>query len=108
MSQDAAVLESETGSAPDRSLTIEGGLAGGYVLRRPVSVTVWEEGAEIVVDAPDLDLHAFGDDTDAAVMHLRARIVAHLERLEELGERLAPRLRDQRQRLRDLPIAPGA
>lgn len=108
MSQDAAVLEAGTGSSPERRLSIEGGLAGGYALRCPVAVTVWEEGAEVVADAPDLDLHAFGDDTDAAVMNLRARIVAHLARLEALGDRLAPRLRDERQRLRDLLIAPGA
>jgi hypothetical protein len=109
MGKDVAVVEAETQPvAPAPTRRLEGALPGGYALRAPVRVTVWDEGADVVADAPDLDLHAFGDDADTAVANLGSRIVAHFERLEALENRLAPRMRRERDHLRDLLIAPGA
>jgi len=87
---------------------LNGALPGGYVLRTPVNVDVWREGTEIVADAPDLNIHAFGADADTALVNLGTRIVDQLARLEELGDRLAPRMARERDRLRDLPVAPRA
>ncbi len=89
-------------------LVFEGPLPDGYELRAPVAVEVWREGGEVVADAPDLDLHAFGTDVDAALAALGVRIVDHLTRLEELGDGLAPRMLRERDRLRALVALPGA
>lgn len=87
---------------------LNGALPGGYALRSPVSVAVWREGTEVVADAPDLNIHAFGADADAAMANLGARIVDQYARLEDLGDRLAPRMARERDRLRDLLVAPRA
>ena len=90
------------------AMVLDGGLPGGFSLRAPVDVAVWREGAEFVADVPDLNLHAFGADADTALANLRARIVDQFARLDELGDRLAPRMKRERDRLRDLLVAPRA
>jgi hypothetical protein len=107
--KDVAIVALETDPiTPTTIHSMKGALPGGYALRSPIPVTVWDEGADVVADAPELDLHAFGGDADAAVANLGVRIVEHFERLEELGDRMAPRMRRERERLRDLLITPGA
>lgn len=84
---------------------IDGALPGGFALRDPVGVEVWQEGEEYVAAVPDLLIHAFGDSVDDALASLRHEIVAHRERLEDLGDRLAPRMAAQLNQLRRLVIS---
>ena len=87
---------------------LEGSLPGGYALRAPVRVVLWQEGAEVVADAPDLHLHAFGNDAEAALTILGGRIVDQFTRLDEMGERLAPRMMRERDLLRRHLVLPRA
>ena len=107
---DVTVIDSAepAGATVETTVLLEGELPGGYALRGPIEVVVWPEGTEAVADAPDLNVHAFGPDADAALANLATRVVDHFERLEEPGERLAPRMRRERDRLRALLIVPGA
>ncbi len=89
----------ERGADPVQSL-IDGNLPGGFALRCPIKVEVWREGEEYVAVAPDLLIHSFGANADEAVAQLRQDLVDQLRRLEELGDRLAPRMVAQRDRLR--------
>lgn len=107
--QHSAVVEPDTEvPVPEKDAAVLETLPDGYALRSPLRVSLWREGGEFVADSPLLDLHAFGDSTDAAVAHLGAQIVDQWLRLAELKDRLAPRMQRQRDRLRDLIVAPGA
>jgi hypothetical protein len=83
---------------------IDGSLPGGFTLRDPVDVDVWKEGAEYVAAAPSLLIHAFGVSVDDAMANLRHEIVMQVRRLEDLGDRLAPRMVAQRDQLRRLVV----
>jgi hypothetical protein len=85
--------------APRRKL-IEGALLDGFVLHDRVAIDTWQEGTEYVADAPDLGVLAFGQSEDEAVANLRSQIVDQYRRLEDLGDRLTPRMAAQRDRLR--------
>jgi hypothetical protein len=88
-----------------RPSTIDGALADGLTLHEPVVVVTWKEGSEYVADATDLGVHAFGATEAEALTQLRSRIVEQFWRLEVLGDRLAPRMAAQRDRLRHaLPV----
>jgi transcriptional regulator with XRE-family HTH domain len=80
----------------------EGVLPSDFFLDDRIAVETWREGSEYVADAPDLGVHAFGQSEEEAVANLGAQVVERLRRLEELGDRLTPRMTAQRDRLREL------
>lgn len=83
-----------------------GSLPGGYGLRSPIPVSVWPESGEFVADSPDVNIHAFGPSADEAVDNLGGQIVDQWLRLEAFGDRLAPRMSRDRDRLRALIVPP--
>jgi hypothetical protein len=85
-----------------------GDMPDGYVLREPVSVYVTFVGMEFVAEQPRLDVSAFGDSVIEAVMNLRERIVEHYRRLEGQGDRLSPRLKEQRRLMHGLLLRKDA
>ncbi len=85
---------------------LEGEIGQGYALRSPIQIALWREGREVVADAPDLNLHAFGHDTDEARRNLGASLIEQFRRLEELGDKLGPGLMAERDRLRQLLVTP--
>lgn len=108
---DVTVIEAaepDGAAVVETTVLLDGELPGGCTLRGPIEVVVWLEGSEAVADAPDLSVHAFGADADAALANLATRVVDHVERLEELGERPSPRKRRERDRLRALLYVPDA
>lgn len=105
--EDAALAEADPEATfPGMRLTLDGVLPGGSELRRPAALVVRKGDGEVVTDAPALDLHAFGDDADGKLTNLRARMVAHPERLEEREERPARPPHDQRNLLQGLLSRP--
>jgi hypothetical protein len=93
--------DDRTANEPSQnSKLIDGALPDGFALHNPLAVDFWREGTEYVASAPSIGVHAFGQSEDEAVANLRAEIVALYRRLEELGDRLAPRMVTQRDRLR--------
>ena len=103
-----ALVSSGTGLAEagayQESYYIHGDLGDGYYLREALSVLVWMESGEFVATQPHLRLHAFGDDTFEAIINLSQVIVDHFNRLEELGDRVSPRLGYDRSVLRRLIV----
>lgn len=87
---------------------LEGQMPGGYLLAERLSVRVIFVGTEFVAEQRRLDLHAFGDTAIEAVLNLRERVVQHYRRLEELGERLSPRLKEQRRLMGTLLLRENA
>src|SRR5690242_16492142 len=81
--------------------TLVGPVPGGYLLQ-PVPVRVTFEEGEYVAEQRELDLHAFGDSAIEAVVNLAERIQEHYRRLVELGDRLSPKMKEQRRILQEL------
>lgn len=81
---------------------IEGELERGYVLLRPLPVHVWKEADEFVAEQEDFRVHAFGATRPQAIANLKAALVDHLTELIEMGERLSPQLKRDRDRLMTL------
>jgi hypothetical protein len=101
------VTEAGDGAEPVR-IEITGELSGGFLLRQPLKVAVWQEGEEYVADAIEFGVHSFGPDASAAVEALREDLITHWQRLIQLGSGLSPRLSAERDRLSDLLAAAHA
>jgi putative transcriptional regulator len=99
-SEPAETNESAVDTPAANHAVIQGPLFDEFVLREPVTVKLWREGAEFVAEASELGVHAFGRSEDDAMANLRSHIVEQFRRLEELDGRLAPRMIAQRDRLR--------
>ena len=67
-------------------------------------VRISGEGDEIVAEQEDFRLHAFGHNRQEAMANLRVALLEHLDELNEMGERLSPRLMADRDLLRALII----
>lgn len=86
-------------------VVVAGRLPDGYECSKPMPVQVWREGPEYVAAAVDIGLHAFGDTLDETLHELGESVVGHLKRLDELDDRLSPRLAAEREKLRALIVA---
>lgn len=106
------IAEQDTVIDPDHSsmesLLIDGTMPGGYLLRHPIQIHVWIEAGEFVADAPELNVHSFGEDRGAAIGNLTKLIVAHFERLERMSDLLSRGMTEDRDRLRNALVAQDA
>jgi hypothetical protein len=84
---------------------IDGRLSSGYMLAHPIRIDVWIEAGKFVADAPDLNVHSFGEDRDAAIANLCRLLVTHFERLDRRGDMLSPKMAEDRDRLRRVLVA---
>jgi hypothetical protein len=105
-----ALQESDAGTPAgyEECYAIAGELSPSHWLHRSLLVRVQIEGPEFVAEQPDLEIHAFGGNAIAAIMALRDEIVEQYERLSELGDQVAPRLKRQRELLASLLLPPDA
>lgn len=74
---------------------VEGDLAHGFRLTKPIYIHLWIEGEEFVADAPLLYVHAFGERVDEALDNLGEAIIDRLLFLRKHGTKLSPRMHDQ-------------
>jgi hypothetical protein len=93
-------VPSATAGQHDEWIILSGDLDGSTSLTRPITVHVWPSGPQYVAETDDFSVIAYGDTSRQAVEELRGEIVSHLRWLDECGEMLAPRLRQERYRLR--------
>lgn len=108
-------VRSELGSLSEVGLTpseewfaIEGRLPRGYLITAPVRLHLWREGDEFVVEAPELEVHAFGATREEAIDNLRGRLVDRRNALAEASGRLGPGMKEIAERFSVLVAAVDA
>ncbi len=101
------VFHEAAGDEEEFPSELSGELPGGYRLLLPLRIHVWRELDEFIAEQPDIRIHSFGPSPEAALSELKAALVEHRDRLEDLGGRLSPALRQERDLLRGL-IVPHA